>query len=86
MIYAHQGKKDDTEKVLVELDSFGNANGMESMKGLISLYAGDIEKGFDLIEKGVIENNPYVFIKIDPKLQPFKKHERYKDILRLYNL
>lgn len=86
MIYAHQGKKDDTEKVLVELDSFGNANGMESMKGLIALYAGDIEKGFDLIEKGVIENNPYVFIKIDPKLQPFKKHERYKDILRLYNL
>jgi len=86
MIYAHQGKKDDTEKVLVDLDSFGNANGIESMKGIIALYDGDLEKGFDLIEQGVIENNPYVFIKIDPKLQLFNQQKRYKEILRLYNL
>ena len=86
MIYAHQGKKDDTEKVLDDLDSFGSANGIESMKGIIALYDGELEKGFDLIEQGVIENNPYVFIKIDPKLQSFKQHERYKEILRLYNL
>jgi len=71
---------------LDDLDSFGSANGIESMKGIIALYDGELEKGFDLIEQGVIENNPYVFIKIDPKLQSFKQHERYKEILRLYNL
>ena len=54
--------------------------------GIIELYMGNQDKGFDIIEKGITDHNPYVYIMVDPKLDQFRSEPRFKELLKLYNL
>jgi len=86
LIYAQQGKKEDALLVINELTKFGGADGIESLKGIIHLYLGNTEQGFNTINDGILDQNPYIYLKVDPKLDQFRNTTKFKKLIELYNL
>lgn len=86
LIYAQQGKREDALSVINELTKFGGADGIESLKGIIHLYIGNTEKGFNIINDGILDQNPYIYLKVDPKLDQFRNETRFKKLIDLYKL
>ena len=86
LIYAEQGNTEKALSVINELTKFGGADGIESLKGIIHLYLGSSKKGFDTINKGILNQNSYIYLKVDPKLDRYRNEAKFKELLKLYNL
>ena len=86
IVYAEQGDTEKALSVINELTKFGGADGIESLKGIIHLYLGNTKQGFDIINNGILNQNPYLYIKVDPRLDQYRDRPRFKELLKLYNL
>ncbi len=86
LIYAQQEKREDALSVINELTKFGGADGIESLKGVIHLYLGNTDKGYNAINNGILDQNPYIYLKVDPKLDQFRSETRFKKLIDLYKL
>ncbi len=86
LIYVQQGKQDEALSVINELTKFGGADGIESLKGIIHLYLGNTDKGYNTINKGVVDQNPYIYLKVDPKLDQYRNEAEFKKLIKLFNL
>ena len=84
LIYAQQEKREDALSVINELTKFGGADGIESLKGVIHLYLGNTDKGYNAINNGILDQNPYIYLKVDPKLDQFRSETRFKKLIDLY--
>ena len=84
LIYAQQEKREDALSVINELTKFGGADGIESLKGIIHLYLGNTDKGYNAINNGILDQNPYIYLKVDPKLDQFRSETRFKKLIDLY--
>ena len=86
IVYAEQGDTEKALSIINELTKFGGADGIESLKGIIHLYLGNTKQGFDIINNGILNQNPYLYIKVDPRLDQYRDRPRFKELLKLYNL
>jgi len=86
LIYVEQGNTEKALSVINELTQFGGADGIESLKGIIHLYLGNSKKGFDTINSGILNQNSYIYLKVDPKLDRYRNDDKFKELLKLYNL
>ena len=86
LIYAEQGNTEMALSVINELTKFGGADGIESLKGIIHLYLGNLKQGFDTINSGILNQNSYIYLKVDPKLDRYRNDDKFKKLLKLYNL
>ena len=86
LIYAQQEKREEALSVINELTKFGGADGIESLKGIIHLYLGNTDKGYNAINNGILDQNPYIYLKVDPKLDQFRNETRFKKLIDLYKL
>ena len=84
LIYAQQEKREEALSVINELTKFGGADGIESLKGVIHLYLGNTDKGYNAINNGILDQNPYIYLKVDPKLDQFRSETRFKKLIDLY--
>ena len=85
IIYAIQEDKEGVESIISELEKFGESDGAKSMIGIIKLYTGDHSKGFKILQDSILNDNPYIYIFIDPKLDPFRNDAQFIQLLKLYN-
>ena len=72
--------------IINELTKFGGADGIESLKGIIHLYLGNTDKGYNTINKGVVDQNPYIYLKVDTKLDQYRNEAEFKKLIKLFNL
>jgi hypothetical protein len=73
------------ELIISELENFGESNGAKSMIGIIKLYTGDHSKGYKILQDSILNDNPYIYIFIDPKLDIFRNDAQFIELLTLYN-
>ena len=73
------------ELIISELENFGESNGVKSMIGIIKLYTGDQSKGYKILKDSILNDNPYIYFNIDPKLDQFRNDVRFIELLSLYN-
>ena len=85
IIFAVQEDKEGVELIISELENFGESNGVKSMIGIIKLYSGDQSKGYKIIKDSILNDNPYIYFFIDPKLDRFKNDVRFIELLSLFN-
>ena len=86
LIYVEQGNTEKAMSVINELTKFGGADGIESLIGIIHLYLGNSKQGFDTIKSGILSQNSYIYLKVDPKLDRYRNDDKFKELLKLYNL
>ena len=73
------------ELIISELENFGESNGVKSMIGIIKLYTGDQSKGYKILKDSILNDNPYIYFNIDPKLDQFRNDAKFIELLTLYN-
>ena len=86
IVYAKQGHITEAERIITDLDTFGTADGIQSLKGIILLYLDKIDEGFAIMKQDIEEQNPYIYIKSDPLLDPFKHLPQHNELIKLYKL
>jgi len=85
IVYAIQEDMKGVELIISELENFGESNGAKSMIGIIKLYTGDQSKGYKILQDSILNDNPYIYIFIDPKLDIFRNDAQFIELLALYN-
>ena len=50
------------------------------------MHMGNKEKGYNILKEQIKKNDPYVFLKIDSYLKPYRNEAKFKELLKLYNL
>ena len=85
IVFAIQQDMKGAELIISELESFGESNGVKSMIGIIKLYTGDQSKGYKILKDSILNDNPYIYFIIDPKLDQFRNDVRFIELLSLYN-
>ena len=81
----HKEDKEGVESIISELENFGLSDGAKSMIGIIKLYTGDQSTGYKILRDSILNNNPYIYFLIDPKLDPFRNDAQFIELLKLYN-
>jgi serine/threonine-protein kinase len=86
--YAHAGRVGEARKLLEELEELAYKTYVSpSYLMWIHLGLGEIDRFFDLIEKGVAESDLWVIhVHIDPLYDPLHSHPRYPALMRKMNL
>ena len=85
IVYAIQKDMKGVEEIISELENFGESNGAKSMIGIIKLYTGDQSKGYKILQDSILNDNPYIYFFIDPKLDRFRNDAQFIELLALYN-
>ncbi len=85
-VYADMGNTDKAEDVIKELDKFSGTTGVICLKGIIQMHLGNKNEGYKILEEQIKKNDPYVFLKIDSYLKPYRHEAKFKKLLKLYNL
>ena len=86
IVYAKQGHITEAERIITDLDTFGTADGIQSLKGIVLMYLDKIDEGFAIMKQDIEEQNPYIYIKSDPLLDPFKHLPQHNELIKLYKL
>ena len=87
-VYAQMGRHDDALAIVDELKAL-SATRYVSPYGIASIYAcmGEVETALDWLEKAFEEHDQtLVWVKVHPRLDPLRGHERYQRILRKMKL
>jgi hypothetical protein len=50
------------------------------------MYLDKIDEGFAIMKQDIEEQNPYIYIKSDPLLDPFKHLPQHNELIKLYKL
>ena len=85
IVYAIQEDMKGVEVIIAALENFGESNGVKSMIGIIKLYTGDQLKGYKILRDSILDNNPYIYFLIDPKLDRFRNDAKFIELLAIYN-
>ena len=85
-VYADMGETEMAKSMLLELEKFTGTTGITSLKGIILMHMGNKEKGYNILKEQIKKNDPYVFLKIDSYLKPYRNEAKFKELLKLYNL
>jgi serine/threonine protein kinase/Tfp pilus assembly protein PilF len=87
-IYARAGRTNEARKVLDELREFAlRANVSAYCFAVIHLGLGEIDQGFDWLEKSVEEGDANMLITVaSPLSDPLRIHPRWKALMRKMNL
>jgi tetratricopeptide (TPR) repeat protein len=86
--YAKAGKTAEARKLLAELQSLAQKSYVPPLS-LANIYfgLGEIEKGFDWLEKAVDQHETDVIhLGIDPAAEALRSHSRYKTLMQKMNL
>ena len=59
-------------------------SGIQSLKGIIHLHLGNKDKGYRILTEQVNKNDPYIYMKIDHYLEPYRKEDRFIELLKVY--
>jgi tetratricopeptide (TPR) repeat protein len=88
LAFARAGRTGTAQDLLKELqDRAQNSYVLPSSFALIYFGIGDIDNGFDWLEKAVDEHDDWVvFIHADSSFDPLRSHTRYRALLRKMNL
>ena len=86
VIHALQNNIDQVTSTISELESFGASDGAKSMIGMIKLYSGERSDGYKMLKDDILSDNPYVYLHIDPLLDPFRDETQFIELLKLYNI
>ena len=73
------------ELIISELENFGESAGAKNMIGIIKLYMGDHSKVYKILQDNILNDNPYIYFFIDPKLDQFRNDAKFIELLTLYN-
>ena len=74
------------KEIIEMMIAAGPAPERDNFIGMIYLYLGEKEKGWNLLSSNMKNNGCYLFLKCDPFLQKFKNDPEYKRLLKKYNL
>ena len=85
-VYADMGETEMAESMLLELEKFTGTTGVASLRGIILMHMGNKEEGYNILKEQIKKNDPYVFLKIGPYLEPYRNETQFKKLLALYNL
>ena len=85
IVYVFQEDMKGVELIISELENFGESAGAKSMIGIIKLYMGDHSKGYKILQDNILNDNPYIYFFIDPKLDRFRNDAQFIKLLTLYN-
>ena len=85
IVFAIQEDMKGIELIISELEHFGESNGVKSMIGIIKLYMGDQPTGYKMLKDSILNDNPYIYFFIDPKLDQFRNDAKFIELLTLYN-
>jgi len=85
-IFADMGNAEMAESMLKELEKFSGTTGVESMNGIIQMHLGNKKEGYKILEEQIKKDDPYIFLKIDSYLRPYRDEPKFKKLLKLYNL
>ena len=88
MIYAHIGRNDEARKLLGELEGVYKEEHISPyFLGGIHFKLGDIDKGFEWLEKACSGHDRYIFIMVlDHDLEGVRSDPRYLSILQRIGL
>jgi len=86
IIHAIQNQTEEVASIISELEHFGDSDGAKSMVGIIKLYSGKRPEGYAIFRDDIINDNPYVYLYIDPLLDPFRDETQFIELLNLYNM
>ena len=86
IIHAIQNHTEGVASIIYELEHFGDSDGAKSMVGIIKLYSGKRPEGYGIFRDDIINDNPYVYLYIDPLLDPFRDETQFIELLNLYNM
>ena len=86
--YAIAGLRSEAQKLLAELQNLPNTTYVSPYSlAWIYLGLGEIDKSFDLLDKGVDEHDATSFLfHLNPMYDPLRSHPRYKALLKKMNL
>jgi serine/threonine protein kinase/Tfp pilus assembly protein PilF len=87
-VYAQTGQVGEAQKLLEELQELAQTAYVPpwSFAG-IYFALGEIENGFEWLEKAVDEGDTFIlFLPVDPLYDPLRSHPRYQALLRKINL
>ncbi len=86
--YAHVGRKDKAKELLGKLENLAEKSYVPpSIFASIHYSLGEIDKGFDWLERAVDEHDALLpHLHIYPLLDPMRSHPRYHALLRKMNL
>ena len=85
IVYAIKEDMKGVKLIISELENFGESNGVKSMIGIIKLYTGAQSTGYKMLKDGILNDNPYIYLFIDPKLDQFRNDAKFIELLTLYN-
>ena len=86
--YGAAGMRDSAESVLAELRTLAQNRYVGSHEiAAIYLGLGDNEKALDFLEKSLAERSGImVYLNVDPALEPLRREERFRDLVRKVGL
>ena len=86
--YANAGRLGEAQKLLEELQDLAQKAYVQPCSfAFIYLGLGDIDRGFDWLEKAIDERDGLILhLRVDPIYDPLRSHPRYPALLRKMNL
>jgi hypothetical protein len=88
LVFVKAGRIDEARKLLAAMQEFAQERYVLPSSMALAFFAlGEIDKGFDWLEKAVEERDSWILhLRVDPFYDPIRAHPRYQAVLRKMNL